>query len=260
MLNDMILAVVQAVTELFPISSSGHLIIVSDILKIPINQLMLTFLHFWTALAILTYYAKDLTKMAQTWDGWKKLIYIVLATIPAAIAGVLFADKIEALLYSILVVGINSIIWGTIMIYIERKYNLVGFKKFNLSELQSTLIVGIAQVLALIPGTSRSGVTTLTGMVLGKDKGEALNLAFLLGIPITLGPFIIDVLKMGIRDKSELLNFFTMEMFITGIITFAVGYLAINTLSWLKKKNFMTGFGIYRIALGIMLILFVFFR
>jgi undecaprenyl-diphosphatase len=264
MLNDIILAIVQAITELFPISSSGHLIIVSEILKVPANQLLLTFLHFWTALAILLYYYKDLIKMAKTKKGRWTLIYIVIATIPAAIAGVLFADKIEALLYSLIIVGINSIIWGFIMIYIEKVYNKQGFKNsklsFKLSEFKETLIIGTAQILALIPGTSRSGVTTLTGMVLGKEKGDALDLSFLLGIPITLGPFLVDVLKMYFKNRSELMSFFSIEMLITGVITFIIGYLAINALASLKNRNFMTGFGIYRILLGIILIIFVIFK
>lgn len=256
MLEKIILSIVQAITELLPISSSGHLIIVSEILKYPIDQLLMTFLHFWTALAILVYYSKHILELLKSKEGIKTLLYIGLATIPAAIMGVIFDEMIEALLYTILVVGINSIFWGSMMILIEKSYELIKLPKFTLTPLKQYLIIGTAQVLALIPGTSRSGVTTLTGMFIGKSKAEAIDTAFLLGIPITLGPFIIATIKMIIKKDSTIVKFFNMEMLIAGLVTFIFGLLSIKLLVWIRDRKFLTGFGIYRIILGLILCIF----
>jgi undecaprenyl-diphosphatase len=253
--NDLILSIVQAITELFPISSSGHLIIASDIFHIPINQLLMTFLHFWTALAIIAFYFKTLIEMLKTKEGLIKLLILGIATIPAALAGVLFDNYFEILFYSLLVIGINSVFWGIIMIIVEKKYNEKKFKPLFKSEFLEIIVIGIAQTLALIPGTSRSGVTTLTGLVIGKDKKESLDIAFLLGIPITLGPFIIEAYKA----RTELHNFLTPQMLIAGVTTFVVGFFAIKMLTLLKEKNYMTGFGIYRVILGLVLILITIF-
>lgn len=256
MIEKIILSIIQAITELFPISSSGHLIIFSEIIKHPIDQLLMIFLHFWTALSIITYYWRKLLDLILIPKERIKILYLIIATIPAGFAGFLFDDMIESYLYSLIIIAINSIFWGTLMIILENQYENGKFKKINLSEFQIQLFTGFAQVLALIPGTSRSGVTTLTAMSLGKNKEDSLDLAFLLGIPITLGPFVIAILKMIVKEDNSYLQFFNLDMLLIGFITFIVGLITLKLLSLLKKSRYLKGFGIYRIILGIILLFF----
>lgn len=254
-----ILSIIQAITELLPISSSAHLIVISDLLNKPIDQLTLTYLHFWTALAITIYYFKTLLNLIKTKEGILKLLTIGVATIPGALAGLLFDDLFEKYFYSVIFIGINSFIWGIIMILIDKKIKknkLENLKLLLISKLQGLndfwkmIITGCMQTLALFPGTSRSGVTTITGLILGKDIKESLDSAFLLGIPITLGPFIIELIKEPTLTKG----FLNIDTLITGAITLSLGILSLYFLNYIRNKNLFKWFGWYRVGFGLALI------
>ena len=257
-----ILGFIQGIAEFLPISSSAHLIIFRDLFGVGANignDIAMSFdiaLHFGTLLAIGIFFFKDFinmfkkgfTKGFKDKEG-KLLWYIIAATIPAAIAGVLFEDVIEnAVRTNFIVIAIALIVMG-IIIYLVDKY----FKaKKDISELtlKDAIIIGCSQVFALIPGFSRSGTTIAAGRCLNLKREDAAKFSFFLSAPVVLGAVILD-LKDSIGAVID--NF---AIFGVGIlVSFVVGILCIKFLmKYLKKHDFKV-FMWYRLALGILVIL-----
>lgn len=257
-----ILGFIQGIAEFLPISSSAHLIIFRDLFGVGANignDIAMSFdiaLHFGTLLAIGIFFFKDFinmfkkgfTKGFKDKEG-KLLWYIIAATIPAAIAGVLFEDVIEnAVRTNFIVIAIALIVMG-IIIYLVDKY----FKaKKDISELtlKDAIIIGCSQVFALIPGSSRSGTTIAAGRCLNLKREDAAKFSFFLSAPVVLGAVILD-LKDSIGAVID--NF---AIFGVGIlVSFVVGILCIKFLmKYLKKHDFKV-FMWYRLALGILVIL-----
>jgi undecaprenyl-diphosphatase len=174
---------------------------------------------------------------------------ILVSSIPAGIIGLLFQTFIEETLRAPIFLSISLILWGIAMILLERNNHETAEKKVEEVTWKESVIMGIAQSLALIPGTSRSGITTIAGMVLGLNKFTALQYSFLLGLPVLIGASGYELMK------ETNINSFGIEE-ILGIITAGiVGYLSILLLKRFKKKNWLTVFGIYRIILGGLLLL-----
>lgn len=257
-----ILGFIQGIAEFLPISSSAHLIIFRDLFGIGANignDIAMSFdiaLHFGTLLAIGIYFFKDFIRMIQ--KGFTKgvkdkegkiLWYIVAATIPAAIAGVLFEDVIEnAIRTNFILIACALILMG-IIIYLVDKY----FKaKKDISDLtlKDAILIGCSQVFALIPGFSRSGTTIAAGRCLNLKREDAAKFSFFLSAPVILGAVILD-LKDSIGAIMD--NF---AIFGVGIlVSFVVGLLCIKFLmKYLKKHDFKI-FMWYRLALGILVIL-----
>lgn len=257
-----ILGFIQGIAEFLPISSSAHLIIFRDLFGIGSNignDIAMSFdiaLHFGTLLAIGIYFFKDfinmikkgLTKGIKDKEG-KVFWYIVIATIPAAIAGILFEDVIEnAIRTNFIIIACALIIMG-IIIYLVDKY----FKtKKDISDLtlKDAVLIGCSQVFALIPGFSRSGTTIAAGRCLKLKREDAAKFSFFLSAPVVLGAVILD-LKDSVGAIMD--NF---AIFGVGIlVSFVVGILCIKFLmKYLKKHDFKI-FMWYRLALGILVIL-----
>lgn len=244
-----LLAIEQGITELLPVSSSAHLIFTSKLLDIEMDTYLLAVLHLGTTISILIYFGKTLFK-----DIFKKeslLFYskIVVSTIPVAIVGLLFESVIEDILRGDLFIVISLIFWGILMILIERKFK--DHKDEDLREIswKQSLVMGISQIVALIPGTSRSGVTTIAGTLLGVNKYSAIQYSFILGIPVLLGTSLYEIYKYAPVQGFELKH-------ILGVIFSAIfGLVALYLLKGIRKGKWLTVFGIYRIILGITLIL-----
>lgn len=257
-----ILGFIQGIAEFLPISSSAHLIIFRDLFGIGANisnDIAMSFdiaLHFGTLLAIGIYFFKDFINMIK--KGFTKgvndkegkiLWYIVAATIPAAIAGVLFEDIIEnAIRTNFILIAIALIVMG-IVIYLVDKYCEA---KRNISDLtlKDAIIIGCSQVFALVPGFSRSGTTIAAGRCLKLKREDAAKFSFFLSAPVILGAVVLD-LKDSIG--AIMANF---AIFGVGIlVSFVVGILCIKFLmKYLKKHDFKV-FMWYRLALGILVIL-----
>lgn len=257
-----ILGFIQGIAEFLPISSSAHLIIFRDLFGIGANisnDISMSFdiaLHFGTLLAIGIYFFKDFINMIKKGfikgvhdkEG-KVLWYIVAATIPAAIAGVLFEDIIEnAIRTNFILIAISLIVMG-IIIYLVDKYFET---KRNISDLtlKDAIIIGCSQVFALIPGFSRSGTTIAAGRCLKLKREDAAKFSFFLSAPVIFGAVVLD-LKDSIG--AIMANF---AIFGVGIlVSFVVGILCIKFLmKYLKKHDFKV-FMWYRLALGILVIL-----
>ena len=265
----LILGFIQGIAEFLPISSSAHLIIFRDIFGIGAgisSNMELTFdvaLHFGTLLAIGVFFFWDFIKMIQKGftkgvkdeDG-KILWYLIAATIPAAIVGVLFEDAIENVIRSnYIVIALALAIMG-IIIYLADKYSKQN-KTIKKMTLKDAIIIGCSQVFALIPGFSRSGTTIATGRVLGLDRESAAKYSFFLSAPVVLGAVVLQLIK-GSTWSVLVAN---MSTFLLGIfVSFVTGLLCIKyLLKYLQKHNFKI-FMIYRVVLAIIVVLYITIR
>lgn len=248
-LKHLILAFIQGITELLPISSSAHLLIVSELLKFDASTYFLTTLHLGTTLALILYFSKALFKDIFTKTKLSLYLKIFVSSIPAGVIGLLFQSFIEEILRANIFISISLILWGIVMIIIERKKKIPAEINVEDVTLKESMIMGLAQTVALIPGTSRSGITTITGMMLGLNKFTALQYSFLLGLPVLIGASGYELMR-----ETNIGSFGIEE--VLGIITAGiVGYFSVILLEKFKKKNWLTAFGIYRIIIGILLLI-----
>ena len=262
-----ILGFIQGVAEFLPISSSAHLIIFRDVFGIGAgmsSNMELTFdiaLHFGTLLAILVFFFWDFMKMLEKGftkgvkdDDGKLLWYLVAATIPAAIVGVLFEDVIENMVRSNYVVIALALAIMGVIIYLADKYSKQS-KNVKQMTLKDAIIIGCSQVFALIPGFSRSGTTIATGRILGLDRESAAKFSFFLSAPVVLGAVVLQLIKGSVWSVI-LAN---LSAFIFGIlVSFIIGLLCIKyLLKYLQKHNFKI-FMIYRVLLAIVVLVYIY--
>lgn len=264
-----ILGIIQGIAEFLPISSSAHLIIFRDIFGIGefiTGEFEMSFdiaLHFGTLLAILVYFFKDFFKMikdgftkgVKTTDG-KILWYIVVATIPAAIFGVLFEDKIDELVRSNYVLICGCLALMGIIIYLCDKRNKQT-KTFKEMKLKDAIIIGFSQVCALIPGFSRSGTTIAAARCLKMKREDAAKFSFYLSAPVVAGAVAIKVLK------GEMLSLITFNptIFIIGVlISFISGLLCIKFLLKYIKSHDYNIFMWYRLGIALLSLIVLLFK
>ncbi len=258
-LQIVVLALIQGITEFLPISSSGHLLLVPALTGWP-DQGLLTdvMVHMGSFLAVVVYFWRDcvnltiggLDLLRGRVTAWGRLaLLIVVGTIPAVAFGV-FLDKIgfmDAVRTMPQIIAWNAIIFGALL-YICDRYGLTTRRMSDMS-LMPALIIGIAQAIAIIPGTSRSGITMTAARALGFERPEAARFAFLLGIPAIAGA---GVLKLGDAVASgETISFSVM---LTAILTFFVALGTITLLMKMVRYMSFLPFAVYRILLGILLL------
>jgi undecaprenyl-diphosphatase len=254
-LQIVVLALIQGITEFLPISSSGHLLLVPVLTGWP-DQGLLTdvMVHLGSFLAVVVYFWRDCINLAAGGvdllrgrvTAWGRLaLLLVVATVPAVVFGV-FLDKVgfmDAVRHMPQIVAWNAIVFG-ILLYICDHYGLTTRRMSDMS-LAPALIIGLAQALAIIPGTSRSGITMTAARALGFERPEAARFAFLLGIPAIAGA---GVLKLGEAVKAgETISF---SMVLTAALTFFVALGTITILMKLVRHMSFLPFTVYRVLLG----------
>jgi len=259
-INAIIFGIVQGVTEFLPVSSSGHLVILHKYISLPIgNELIFDVaLHLSTILAVILFFRKDVAKLFVSWirslagkhDEYSKLAWlIILGTIPAGLAGYMFDDLIEQEFRSVVIVAAMLVLVGLFFIYVEKIAK--KSKELNNLGLKDALIIGFAQAGALIPGTSRSGITVLAGLWLGFKRHEALRFSFLLSIPVILGAFATKIPQVIAVNLSEvnisLLSLAFASSFISAI-------LAIKYFLQFARKHSLNVFAYYRFILAILVL------
>ncbi|MCK9368506.1 undecaprenyl-diphosphate phosphatase [Candidatus Dojkabacteria bacterium] len=252
-IQSIVLSVIQGVTELLPISSTGHILLVSELFfKNMPNILLLTILQLGTTVAIVVAYRELIFKNLFTKKKWMLFLKIAVGSIPAIIAALLFQDLIEKYLHANIVIAISLIFWGILMIIVENIQKYKGNKTLEMENIsfKQILLVGVAQAFAIIPGTSRSGSTTVVGVMAGIEKYTAITFSFLLGLPILIGSFGYEVFKM----RDNLGSILTVNNGIAVVISFIFGFISIIVLKKISKKRFLTYFGIYRLILGVLII------
>ena len=257
-----VLAIVQGVTEFLPISSSGHLILVPQLMHWEDQGLIVDVMtHVGTLFAILIYFWRDVWNISRgalellkgkvTEEG-KLAIYIVLATIPAIAFG-LFLKKFGFgdLERNVAVVAWNTIFYGILMLIAD----MVGPQQRTIKNmtLGSAMIIGVAQALALVPGTSRSGVTMTAGRFLGFTRPDAARFSFLLGIPAIAGAGVLTV-----GDAFASGDPITMDSVYCAILTFFAGLAAIAFLMALVRRISFLPFVLYRMVLGGFLLVMIY--
>lgn len=261
-----LLGIVEGVTEWLPISSTGHMIIVDKFLTLnasdAFKEMFFVVIQLGAILAVVVIYIKKLIPLekrdnklkikSETMTLWYKIIF---ACIPAAVIGLLFDDKITEIFYNHKTVSITLILYGIIFIIIEYKKKNSLFHINTLSELtyKAAFIIGLFQVLALIPGTSRSGATIIGAMLIGTSRVIAAEFTFFLAIPIMFGASLLKIIKFGsVFTSSEMI---TLLLGMT--IAFIISIISIKFLmKYIKKNNFKI-FGYYRIILGL-IVIFIF--
>lgn len=263
-LKVLLFGIVEGYTEWLPISSTGHLILVEDIVKL--NQpeefwsVFLVVIQLGAILAVVFLYWSKLwpfsrkktpAQQRNTWILWSK---ILLACIPAAAIGLPLDDFLDAHLYNSTVVALMLILYGVIFIWLERRNQGREFSIQRTSELsyRTALLIGVFQCLSLIPGTSRSGSTIIGAMLLGCARPVAAEFSFFLGIPVMCGASLLRILKHGLSFTGEQWFILLFGM----LVSFVVAVLTIRYLMTYIRKHDFTVFGYYRIVLGVIVLLF----
>lgn len=257
-----ILGIIQGLAEFLPISSSAHLVLIPYIFNWHYQGLDFDVaLHMGTAIAVIVFFWSDwLSILVRAFSKGKNAVgeypknllwQIIIASIPAAIAGYLLDKHIEALFHSPLLLAINLMVFGIILWVVDR-FAGNHFEAKNIGYKQS-LIVGVAQCLALIPGVSRSGITLVASRGLGLKREAAARFSFLLGTPATIGAFLFEFRKISAES-------FTLPFIVSVLVSMIVGLLAIRfLLDYLKKSDFSL-FVWYRFVLAAIVILLVIIR
>jgi undecaprenyl-diphosphatase len=260
-----IIGIVEGITEWLPISSTGHMILVEQFLHLNMSESFIEMfrvvIQLGAIMAVVVIYWKKIfpfsftkRKDAVNKDILLLWVKIVVACIPAGIIGVLFDDKMDELFYNHQTVAITLILYGILFIIIENRNKNRRNKINNIGDItyQTAFIIGLFQVLSLIPGTSRSGVTILGAILIGTSRTVAAEFTFFLAIPVMFGASLFKIVKFGIAFTSA-----ELAILIIGVIVaYVVSVIAIKFLvSYIKKHDFKV-FGWYRIVLGIVVILY----
>lgn len=263
-LQAIIIGIVQGLTEFLPVSSSAHLVFAQNILGVESSLAFDIFLHLGTLIAVLWFFRHDIIKMLKSWwlsigdilqgrfkqgfydDPYKRLAwYVILATIPVGIVGVLFEDSIDALFAGALYVpAFFLFVTGTIL-YLSQRMASGNIDLHNISK-KEALFMGLGQACAILPGLSRSGTTIAAGLTIGLDKEFAAKFSFILSIPAIFGAFVFKLKDIGSAMDANFLPIFLG--FIAAIIA---GYLAIKWMLDLIQNKSLDIFAYYCWVVGI---------
>ncbi|AFQ42703.1 undecaprenyl-diphosphate phosphatase [Desulfosporosinus meridiei] len=263
-LKAVILGIVEGVTEWLPISSTGHMILVDQFIQLNMSEafkeMFFVVIQLGAILSVVVLYWKKLIPVSFTKKASIKYDTIILwlkiltACLPAAIIGLLFDDQIDAQFYNYQTVAVTLILYGILFVVIENRNSNFRPRINNLSQItyKTAMIIGVFQVLALIPGTSRSGATILGAILIGTSRTVAAEFTFFLAIPIMFGASLLKILKFGlVFTNAELV------ILLTGmVVAYMVSILSIKFLVGYIKKNDFKAFGWYRIILGIIVLLY----
>ena len=263
-LKVIVLGIVEGITEWLPISSTGHLILVEEFIKLKMTEDFMSMfnvvIQLGAILAVVVIYFHKLNPFSNTKTQKQKMltlqlwVKVLIASVPAAIIGLLFDDFIDAHLMNYVVVAITLILYGIAFIVVEKRHEHVKPAVKRLSDLTipMVVIIGCFQVLALIPGTSRSGATIIGGLLIGAARGVAAEFTFFLAIPVMFGASFLKIIMFGF-------HFTGAEVFLLllgCIISFVVSIFAIKFLMQYIKNHDFKVFGYYRIVLGIIVLLY----
>ncbi|MBQ1457034.1 undecaprenyl-diphosphate phosphatase [Butyrivibrio fibrisolvens] len=266
--------IVEGITEWLPVSSTGHMILLEEFVKMDVSQdfwnMFLVVIQLGAILAVVLLYWNqifpwDFSKKARqekrvnkkdVWMLWAK---ILVACIPAAIVGVLFDDWLDEHLYNGYVVATMLIIFGILFIIIENKNKgkEAVIKTIEEIDFKTALIIGVFQLIAAIfPGTSRSGATIVGSLMIGVSRTAAANFTFLLAIPVMFGASLLKLVKFGLAFSGSEVAILATGM----IVAFVISVIVIKFLmSYIRKHDFKV-FGWYRIILGVVVLAYFFLK
>jgi len=266
-LKAILFGIVEGITEWLPVSSTGHLILLDEFVKLKVSpafyEMFQVVIQLGAIGAVLVLFFHKLNpfspqksekQKAATWTLWFK---VVVAVIPSAVLGLLLDDWMDAHLYNYVVVALMLILYGVAFIFVERRNAAVKPKIRKTGELdyRTALLMGAFQCLSLIPGTSRSGATILGGILLGVSRSAAAEFSFFMAIPTMLGASGLKLVKFlleGLKPSGT-----EITVLITGcVVSFIVSLVVIRGLMEYVRKHSFSVFGLYRIALGAVVLVY----
>jgi undecaprenyl-diphosphatase len=264
-LKAILFGIVEGVTEWLPVSSTGHMILLDEFVHLQVSpefyEMFQVVIQLGAILAVILLFfhklnpfapSKDAAQKKNTWNLWFK---VVVAVLPSAVIGLLLDDWMDAHLYNYIVVAITLILYGVAFLFMEKRNQSRNFKIENVYDMdyRTAILIGAFQCLSLIPGTSRSGATILGALVLGVARPAGAEFSFFLAIPTMLGASALKLLKFLLSGVSAT----GLEIALLGIgcvVSLVVSLLVIKGLmEYVRKRSFKV-FGIYRIALGALVI------
>ncbi|WP_406535236.1 undecaprenyl-diphosphate phosphatase [Methanobrevibacter sp.] len=263
-IQGIIIGIVQGLTEFLPVSSSAHLVFIQKLLGVESSLAFDTFLHLGTLIAVLWFFRWDIIKMLKSWwlsigdilqgrfkqgfdeDPYKRLAwYVILATIPVAIVGLLFEDAVDSLFAGALYVpAFFLFVTGTIL-YLSQRMASGNVNLHNISK-KEALWMGLGQACAILPGLSRSGTTIAAGLTIGLDKEFAAKFSFILSIPAIFGAFILQL-----KDIGSALDVNFLPVFLGFVASIVAGYLAIRWMLELIQNKSLDIFAYYCWLMGL---------
>lgn len=261
-LKVVVLGIVEGFTEWLPISSTGHMILVDEIIHLNVTEdfreVFRVVIQLGAILAVALLYFQKLNPFSrsktegQKWATIRLWIKIVIACVPAAVFGLLLDDWMDEHLYNAYVVAAMLILYGVLFIVLENRNRNTEFpiQKVTKISYQTALYIGMFQVLSLVPGTSRSGATILGAMILGCSRSAAAEFSFFLGVPVMFGASLLKIVKFGFHFTGTEIFYLILGM----VIAFFVSVYSIKFLMGYVKRNDFKFFGYYRIVLGVIVL------
>ena len=269
-LKAVLFGIVEGVTEWLPVSSTGHMILLDEFIKLKVSpefyEMFQVVIQLGAILAVILLFFHKLNPFAlkksqqQKQDTWLLWFKVVVAVIPSAVIGVLLDDWMDANLYNYVVVAITLIVYGVAFIFMEKRNagREMAITSVYQIDYRTALLIGAFQCLSLIPGTSRSGSTILGAIILGVARPAGAEFSFFLAIPTMLGASALKVLKYGLEimdGAAALPTGMEIGVLIVGcIVSFVVSVLVIRALMEYVRKRSFAVFGVYRIVLGAVVI------
>ena len=260
-LKALLFGIVEGITEWLPVSSTGHLILLDEFVKLDVSaafyEMFQVVIQLGAILAVIVLFFHKLNPLSPrksaelkkgTWNLWFK---VVVAVIPSAVVGLLLDDWMDAHLYNHVVVAVMLVVYGVAFLLVERRNAAATAKVSDVDTIdyRTAILMGAFQCLSLIPGTSRSGATILGGIFLGVSRAAAAEFSFFMAIPTMLGASALKLLKFlleGVQATST-----EIMVLITGcVVSFLVSLAVIKGLMEYVRKHSFSVFGIYRIVLG----------
>ena len=267
LLKTVVLGIVEGLTEWLPISSTGHMILVDEFIKLDVSKsfmdMFLVVIQLGAILAVVVLNFEKLNPFSSwksSWekrDTWRLWYKVILACVPAAVIGLLFNKFMEEHFMTAPVVAATLIFYGIMFLVVEsyNKRRTPRVREIERLDYKTAFIIGLFQVLSLVPGTSRSGATILGGILFGTSRYVAAEFTFFLAIPVMFGASLLKMVKFGWHyTGGEIL------ILVVGMATaFVVSILSIKFLLRYIKNNDFKAFGWYRIVLGIIVVLYLYF-
>ena len=265
-LKTILFGIVEGITEWLPISSTGHLLIlqsmVGEIISHDFMEMFDVVIQLGAILAVVVIYFNKLNPFSSKKTAIEKQntinlwIKVIVACLPAAVIGLLLDDWLDAHLFKTSVVAVTLILYGIAFIVVEERHRGKKFKYKDLNTLPLSVAIGIGmfQVLALVPGTSRSGATILGGMILGASRYVSAEFTFFLAIPVMLGASALKLVKFALKTGFVMTGNEVAILSVGTFVAFIVSILAIKFLMSYIKSNDFKIFGWYRIILGILVL------
>lgn len=260
--------IVQGITEWLPISSTGHMILFEQFIHMNVSKdfwdMFLVVIQFGSILAVVLLYFHKLNPFSprkspvqkrDTWSLWGK---VLVAVIPAAVIGLLFDDFITEKLYGYVTVAITLIVYGIAFIVVENmdRTKRPTIRNFEQLDYKTALFIGVFQILALIPGTSRSGSTIIGATLLGCSRYVATEFSFFLAVPVMLGASLLKIVKFFVKTGIGFTGTEIGILLVGMIVAFVVSVFAIKFLMGYIRRHDFKAFGYYRIVLGIIVIIY----